>query len=90
VRVHFTANAWKDFQHWVRNDEVILERISDLIEDIRRTPFKGRGKPEALKGNVAGWWARRIAGEHRLLYRVAGKAGVDQYVEIATCRYHYE
>jgi toxin YoeB len=37
---------------------------------------------------MAGWWARRINQEHRLVYRVFGK-GIDQAVEIAACRFHY-
>jgi len=36
---------------------------------------EGLGKAEALRGDLAGWWSRRIAGEHRLIYRIAGRAG---------------
>jgi len=43
-----------------------------LIEECRRHPFKGTGKPEPLGGNLSGWWSRRISHEHRLVYRVAG------------------
>jgi toxin YoeB len=49
----------------------------------------GLGKPEPLKGDFAGWWSRRITGEHRLVYHIAGKAGSDQYIEIIGCRHHY-
>ena len=59
-----------------------------LIEDTLRTPHQGLGKPEPLKGPLAGWWSRRITDEHRLVYRVSGKAG-EQVLEIAQCRYHY-
>jgi toxin YoeB len=40
-----------------------------------------------LKGAVAGWWSRRITGEHRIVYRMAGK-GNEQALEIAACRYY--
>ncbi len=43
---------------------------------------------DADQGDLAGWWSRRITGEHRLVYRVIGKAGT-QRIEIASCRYHY-
>jgi toxin YoeB len=46
------------------------------------------GKPEPLRGVLAGWWSRRITAEHRLVYRIAG-TGADQRVEIAACRYHH-
>ena len=85
----FTANAWADYQHWVDADPVKLRRVNDLLKDTARNPFRGIGKPEPLKGDLAGWWSRRIDDEHRLVYRVAGKAGVDQRIEVAACRYHY-
>ena len=45
-------------------------------------------KPERLKANYAGFWSRRISGEHRLVYRVSG-GGAEQMLEIAQCRFHY-
>ena len=89
MRVHFTTNGWNDYQHWLENEPAILTRINALIKDARRNPFQGLGKPETLKGELAGWWSRRITSEHRLVYRVEGKAGVDQRIEIAMCRNHY-
>jgi len=85
----FTAHAWADYLHWLETDPAKLRRINDLLKDAVRNPFKGLGKPEPLKGGLAGWWSRRIDDEHRLVYRVAGKAGVDQRIEIAVCRYQY-
>jgi toxin YoeB len=73
----------------MNSDQIMLERVNRLIEDARRTPFTGLGKPEPLRRNLAGWWSRRINGEHRLIYRVAGPPGPDQRIEIASCRYHY-
>ena len=89
MKVHFTDDGWSDYQHWVQNDQDLLRRTNALIEDARRNLFKGLGKPEPLKGDLRGWWSRRISGDHRLVYRIAGKAGVDQRIEIAACRYHY-
>jgi toxin YoeB len=90
VKVHFTADAWDDYRHWAQTDQAMLARINLLIEDARRNLFKGLGKPEPLKGDLSGWWSRRISGEHRLVYRIIGKAGADQRIEIAMCRQHYE
>ena len=89
MRVHFTAQGWDDYRHWTGSDLKILLRLNALLEDARRSPFQGLGKPEPLKGVLAGWWSRRINGEHRLIYRVAGAAGPEQRIEIAACRYHY-
>lgn len=66
----------------------MLEKINPLIKDCMRTPFHGVGKPEPLKGELKGFWSRRITREHRLVYRIAGD-GQDQVLQIAACRYHY-
>ena len=89
MKIHFTDDGWDDYQHWVRHDRAILERVNSLIEDARRNLFKGLGKPEPLKGDLSGWWSRRISGDHRLVYRIEGRAGTDQRIDIAACRYHY-
>ena len=88
MRIIFSDNAWEDYQYWVSNDGNTLARLNSLIEQCRRDPFKGTGKPEPLKGDLQGWWSRRNTTADRLVYRVEGK-GADQRLEIAQCRYHY-
>jgi toxin YoeB len=41
-----------------------------------------------LRGDLAGWWSRRITGDHRIVYRVRG-SGDEQRLEIVVCRYRY-
>ena len=84
----WTEAAWQDYLDWQQEDEKVLQAINALIKDIKRDPFKGLGKPEPLKHALQGWWSRRITGEHRLVYRVTGKADTQQ-LDIAQCRYHY-
>lgn len=88
MRLVWTSRAWDDYLYWQDNDRDLLRRLNELIKDIRRSPFIGIGKPEPLKGDLAGWWSRRITGEHRVVYRVSGK-GDAQQIEIIACRYHY-
>lgn len=88
MKIVFAGAAWQDYVAWSREDAKTLERINILIGECRRDPFRGTGKPEPLKQNLAGWWSRRISGEHRLVYRVTGK-GETQALEILSCRYHY-
>jgi toxin YoeB len=57
-----------------------------LFEGWSRVRDRRLGNPEALKGELSGWWSRRITGERRLVYRVQGKAGFDQRIEILMCR----
>ncbi|MBN7810866.1 Txe/YoeB family addiction module toxin [Algoriphagus sp. H41] len=88
MQVAFTDHGWNDYLYWQEHDADVLEKINELIKEIKRNPFKGKGKPEPLKGNLAGYWSRRITGEHRLVYRVQG-SGDDQILRIVQARFHY-
>ena len=88
MKLVWAPNAWSDDLYWQETDREVVVKINALIKDASRSPFMGLGKPEPLKGVLSGWWSRRITGEHRLVYRVAGK-GDAQTFEIAACRYHY-
>jgi len=85
----WTAHAWEEYEYWQRSDPVMVEKINNLLRDTKRSPFQGLGKPEPLKGDLTGFWSRRILGEHRLVYRVSGKGSVQQ-LEIIQCRFHYQ
>jgi toxin YoeB len=84
----FADQAWEDYLHWQTIDANVLERLNGLIKECMRSPFKGTGKPEPLRGELQGWWSRRITLEDRLVYRMTG-SGAAQQLEIAQCRYHY-
>lgn len=88
MNVSFWPTAWDDYRHWQEQDAKAVDKINALIEECRRHPFSGTGRPEPLGGNLTGWWSRRINHEHRLVYRVAGR-GEEQVLQIAQCRYHY-
>jgi toxin YoeB len=88
MRILFSSHAWEDYLHWQARDPVLLARLNGLIRECQRTPFAGTGKPEPLKGDLKGWWSRRITLEDRLIYRVVGHSP-DQRLEIAQCRFHY-
>lgn len=77
--------AWENYLYWQQTDKKVLKRINTLIKDIERTSFTGIGKPEPLKGDLSGFWSRRIDDTHRLVYRVRGDT-----IEIVSCKGHYE
>ena len=88
MKIVFWPTGWDDYLHWQAEDSKTLARLNALLKECMRDPFRGTGKPEPLGGNLSGWWSRRIDREHRLVYRVAGKADA-QALEVAQCRYHY-
>jgi toxin YoeB len=85
MKIIFSRNAWEDYNSWLSQDRKMLRKINDLIKDVQRMPFTGKGKPEPLKYDLAGLWSRRIDREHRLVYKVQNK---DLF--IYACKYHYD
>ncbi len=81
----FQTHGWEDYLYWQQQDKKILQRINNLIKDTLRSPFKGIGKPEPLKGDLAGCWSRRITDEHRLVCAVREKR-----LHILQCRFYYQ
>lgn len=84
MRLVFSERAWEDYLFWKRADPKLLARLNNLIKECEQTPFQGTGKPEPLRGQLSGWWSRRLTQEHRLVYRVS-----DDTLQISQCRFHY-
>ena len=84
MKLIFSDEAWDDYLYWQKNDRKMVERINKLIQEVKRDPFSGLGKPEPLKHALSGFWSRRITGEHRMVYRVEADA-----LLFAPLRYHY-
>jgi len=82
--LEFDPLAFDDLAWWIQQDRKKALRIVDLIKEIQRDPFKGIGKPEALRHELKGCWSRRIDQEHRLVYQV-----LENKIRILACRYHY-
>jgi len=85
MNITFSKNAWEDYTSWLAEDKMVLKKINDLIKEIARTPYEGKGNPEPLKYDLSGYWSRRIDREHRLVYRV-----IETEILIYSCKYHYE
>jgi toxin YoeB len=83
-RLVWTDEAWESYLYWQGQDRKTLKRINKLIEETRRMPFEGMGKPELLRENLSGFWSRRIDETNRLTYAVD-----DEYLTIISCRLHY-
>ena len=80
----FSDNAWQDFLAWVQEDRKIAKKVAAMLADIERNGHQGIGKPEALRGNLSGYWSRRITEKDRLIYRFD-----ETSIYIAACKGHY-
>ena len=82
--IRFVPDAWDTYLYWQDQDKKTLKRINILIAAAARDPFIGIGKPEPLRGDLSGYWSRRIDDANRLVYRAT-----DAELVIIACRFHY-
>jgi toxin YoeB len=80
----FLEGFREDLRFWIDTNRRVALRIMDLVEAVRRDPFRGIGKPEPVRHLGANVWSRRITQEHRLVYLVR-----DGRIDFLQCRYHY-
>ena len=84
-KIVLEGKSLEHLQFYILNDIKLLKKIFELMNNIQQTPFEGIGKPEALKGDLKGFWSRRINEEHRLVYKIT-----NEYIIVISCRSHYK
>ena len=84
-KFQFSERAWSEYLYWQVQDKKTLKRINALLQDIERNGYSGIGKPEGLKGDLSGFWSRRIDDTNRIVYRQSGDV-----IEIIQCKGHYD
>lgn len=77
-------DAWEDYLYWQKQDKKTLKKINSLIQDIERNRYDGLGKPEPLKGDLAGYWSVRIDDCNRIVFCIK-----NDCLQIAQCGSHY-
>ena len=76
--------AWEEYLYWQTQDKKTLRRINLLLKDIDRNGYNCTGKPEALSGNLSGYWSVRIDSKNRIVFRIN-----NGNIEIIQCGSHY-
>lgn len=85
MEIVFLPKAKEDLNFWIKSkNKNLLKRIAQLTEAITQNPYKGIGKPEALKYQLTGKWSRRISLEHRYIYQIK-----DNQLIVFSLRGHY-
>ena len=84
MRKIWDEDAWEDYLYWQTQDKKTLKRINQLLQDIDRNGYGGIGKPEPLRGDLQGWWSKRIDDSNRIVFRIH-----DDCIEILQCGSHY-
>ena len=85
MEIVFSPESLQDLNFWKQSGNIKIQNgIIQLLESIKKNPYEGLGKSEALKHNWTGYWSRRINKEHRLIYKT-----VTERIIIAQLRGHY-
>lgn len=66
-----TPKAEQHLKEWKKSGQKkILQKIVSLFEELQLHPETGTGQVEQLKGNLQGYWSRRIDKGSRLIYKI--------------------
>jgi toxin YoeB len=84
-KIAFLEDALEELNDYKFSQPKLVFKVFELIMEIDKTPYTGLGKPEPLKGNLQGYWSRRISDEHRLVYKVS-----ESEITIFSCKSHYD
>lgn len=86
IKTTFLPSALLSYMEIQENDKKLLKKVNALLKDIARNPHgSGLGKPEVLKGDLSGYYSRRIDSKNRIVYRLNG-----EICEIIQIGGHYE
>ena len=77
--------AWDQFCDVLQSNMRMAKRIQALLQSIERNGYNCIGKPEPLKGDLAGKWSVRIDEKNRIVFSIE-----DGSLVIYSCAGHYE
>lgn len=79
--------AEKHLEEWRKSGQKkILKKIADLFSELRTHPTTGIGQVEQLKGNLSGFWSRRIDKGSRMIYTIENEKVI---VTVVSLKGHY-
>lgn len=70
-RIVLTEEAEKQLIQWKKSGQKKdLAKILSLFKELEEHPSTGTGQVEQLKGNLSGYWSRRINKHFRIIYTI--------------------
>ena len=69
--IQYESQFIEDIQAYKKTGQKsIVTKINTLINELRKHPSLGTGRPEALIGDRKGQWSRKLTAKHRLIYEI--------------------
>jgi toxin YoeB len=82
-----TNEAEKQLLQWKKSGQKKdLMKILSLFNELEEHPSTGTGQIEQLKGNLSGYWSRRINKHSRIIYAIHEDIVT---VEVISLKSHY-
>jgi len=84
--ISFEGNTWQIYEELRQKDKTLHQSLCRILKEMQRNdPTQGLGKPEPLRYNLSGLWARRLSQKDRLIYRFD-----DERIYVFAMGGHYE
>jgi len=65
----FEGKTWSKYEELRKKDKALHKNLCKIIQEMQRNdPAVGIGKPEMLRGNLSGFWSRRLSQKDRVIY----------------------
>lgn len=84
--LEISDKATAEIADFKKTDPVSFRKITKFLEELIEHPEQGTGKPEMLKGDLSGYWSRRINKKDRLIYSINDE---DIIVYVLKAKGHY-
>lgn len=85
--VILTPEATDELRIWQKiGDKSTLRKIEKILLQLSEHPVTGTGKPERLKGDLSGYWSRRVNKKERIIYKIIDSVVT---VQVLSLRGHY-
>lgn len=69
--VELTEEFDTHLRHWKKvGNQAVIKKINKILPELEEHPTMGTGKPEQLKGDLAGLWSRRLNKQDRIIYEI--------------------
>lgn len=85
--LEFSKKATRQIQDFKKSDLQSYRKVIILLNEIIQNPEFGTGEPERSKGNLSGYWSRRINKIDRLIYEIKNE---DVLIYILSAKGHYD
>ena len=85
--VILTPEATEELIIWHKiGDKSTRRKIEKILLELSEHPTMGTGKAERLRGDLSGYWSRRVNKKERIIYKIIDSVVT---VQVLSLRGHY-